>query len=51
MRHLEMADGEVRGAQHGRDAREPMVGVWLVEHEIAGEYQVEAHLKLVSKFN
>jgi hypothetical protein len=51
MRDFEVTNRHIRRTQRGRDAREPMVGVGLVEHEVAGKYQIESHAKLVSKFN
>jgi hypothetical protein len=37
MRHLEVTDCEIGGADRGRNAREPVIRILDVEHEVAGE--------------
>ena len=41
VRHLEMADGEIDTAQRRRDAAQPVIGIRLVEHQIACEGELE----------
>ena len=40
---FEVTDGDVDGAQRGRDAGEPVFGPRLIEYQIAGEDEIEAH--------
>jgi hypothetical protein len=41
---FEVTDSDVDGAQRGRDAGEPVVRPRLIEYQIAGEDEIEAHL-------
>jgi hypothetical protein len=41
---FEVTDSDVDSAQRGRDAGEPVVGPRLIEYQIAGEDEIEAHL-------
>ena len=42
VRHFEMADRDIGGAQCRGDSGEPVIGLRLIQHQISGEDEVEA---------